>query len=255
MIRLHEIFEEPAEDTQDPVQDFAFYRAVQFAFGGIILFHILLHLVARYVHFTELSPICQLFMGQLPYVAGGTGGALLGLRKSLRQYGWKKVLDMPTTLPCAKPLFYKELMKWTLLLIFGCILLNAIASVLLKAAGFQQIPRQLIEIVGTDAGLSFWIPAFISAVAVAPVTEEILFRRVLYRGFKSLHFSHAGLVVAFLFSLSHGLPQAFVSYLLFSLVLQRACHKGSLWMAIGMHAGFNLVMFAMLIGKIFFFST
>jgi len=251
MIRLHDIF----EDSADTGQEFAFYRATQFGFVGIILSYVVLHITARYVQFSSLSPVLQLFIGQIPFVVCGTGGALLGLRKSLREHGWRKVLDMPFALPCPNRRFYRELLKWTFLLVCTCSLLNAFSSFLLNAAGFHDVPKQLLEIFGADVGFNFWIAAFICAVVVAPVSEEILFRRVIYQGLKSLHFAHAGLLSAVLFSLCHGLPQAFLSYIFFSLVLQKACHKGSLWMAIGLHAGYNLIVFATLLGKIFFFSA
>lgn len=255
MIRLHDIFDDSSEEKQASGHEFAFYCSVQFAFAGIILFYIFFQIAARYASFSDFPPVWQLFMGQLPFVVGGTGGALLGLRKSLKEHGWRKVLDMPAALPCKNDIFYRKLVECTLFLVSGSILLTAIAMIVLKAAGFHNFPRQILEIYGSDAGFPFWFAAFISAIVIAPVTEEILFRRVLYQGLKSLNFSRAGLVAAVLFSLCHGLPQAFLSYVFFSLILQKACHKGSLWMAIALHAGFNLVMFAMLIGKILFFSA
>lgn len=255
MIMLQEILKEPAEEFPASRQEYTFYRAVQVGFAGIILSYVMFHIASRYVQFASLSPVFQLIIGQIPFVVCGTGGALLGLRKNLQEHGWRKVLDMPAALPCTKRLFYGNLLKWTLVLVSCSILLTAFATFLLKAAGFQNFPRQLLEKYGTEGGLSFWIVACISAVVIAPVTEEILFRRILYQSLKGLKFAHAGMLTAFLFSLGHALPQAFVSYLFFSLVLQKACHKGSLWLAIGLHAGYNLIVLAMLMGKIFFFSA
>lgn len=251
MFRMHDIFEDSTEDTQE----FAFSRAVAFSFTGIILSFIFFHIAARFAFFSDLSATGQLLIGQIPFVGGGTGCALLGLRKSLQEHGWRKVLDMPAAFPCPKYLFYRTLIKYTLFLVSCSILLNALSCILLEAAGFHNLPKQILEIYGSDAGFSFWTVAFISAVVVAPVAEEILFRRVLYRGLKNLNISHAGLVTALLFSLCHALPQAFLSYIFFSLILQKACNKGNLWMAIALHAGFNFVMLAMLIVKIFFFSA
>lgn len=255
MIRLHEIFEDSAEAAQDSGQEFAFYRAVQFGFSGIILFYVAYHIAARYMQFSSLSPVWQLLIGQLPFVVCGAGGALLGLRKSLQKHGWRKVLDLPAELPCSKRQFCRELLKWTLLLVVAGSMLNRILLNLLEAFGFQRFPKQLLEIYGSDAGLFFWIVAFISTVIVAPVSEEILFRRILYQSLKNLNFSYAGLFTAFLFSLCHALPQALLAFMFFSLILQKACHKGSLWLAIGLHAAYNLILFAIKTGIIFFFSA
>jgi len=251
MISLRDIF----EDSPWEADEFPFYRGIQFGFLGIILFYFSYHIAARHVQFSSLSPVLQLLIAHLPFIVCGTGGALLGLRKSLQEYGWRKVLDMPAALPCSKRIFCRELLKWSLLLVVAATLLNLMFSSFLRNLGFQHFPKQSLEAFGADAGLPFWIIAFILSVIIVPVSEEILFRRVLYHGLKSLGFSHAGLVTAILFSLCHTLPQALLSFVFFSLVLQKASHKGSLWMAIGLHAGYNLIVFILMIGKIFFFSA
>ena len=251
MISLRDIF----EDSPWEADEFPFYRAVQFGFLGILLFYFSYHIAARYVQFSSLSPVMQLLIGHLPFIVCGTGSALLGLRKSLQEHGWRKVLDMPAALPCSTRIFCRELLKWSLLLAAAALLLNLMFSSLLRNLGFQHFPKQPLEAFGTDAGLLFWILAFIISVIVAPVSEEVLFRRILYRGLKSQGFSHAGLITAILFSLGHALPQALPAFVFFSLVLQKASHKGSLWMAIGMHAGYNLIVFMLMIAKIFFFSA
>ena len=251
MIRFDDIFEDSAWEAQD----FDFTRGVQFGFVGITLFYIFFHIIARSVSISEMSPLWQLFIGQIPFVVCGTGAALLGLRKSLQEQDWRKVLDLPAALPSTNRLFCRKLLKWMLLLILGSTLLNWLLASLLKTLGFHNFPMQLLEVFGANAGWSFWIAAFLMAVLVAPLSEEILFRRILYQGLKTLHFSHAGWITALVFSLCHALPQALLSYIFFSLILQKASHKGSLWMAIALHAGYNLIVFALMIGKIFFFSA
>ena len=244
MISLRDIF----EDSPWEADEFPFYRGIQFGFLGIILFYFSYHIAARHVQFSSLSPVLQLLIAHLPFIVCGTGGALLGFVE-LAGIWWRKVLDMPAALPCSKRIFCRELLKWSLLLVVAATLLNLIFSFFLRNLGFQHFPKQSLEAFGADAGLPFWIIAFILSVIIVPVSEEILFRRVLYHGLKSLGFSHAGLVTAILFSLCHTLPQALLSFVFFSLVLQKASQQ--LVDGTGSDAGYNLIVFILMIGKYF----
>jgi membrane protease YdiL (CAAX protease family) len=245
MVNWHDIFKEAAE--AQPENEFDFYKALQFAFAGIVLLSFLLHLATRQPHFSDLPLLWRLLLAQLPFALGGTGGALLGLRGDLRQYGWRKVLNLPVALPRRKKALLIELLKWTPILLLVGALLNYLSTSLLTALGIEQLPKQFLENIDLQAGFSFWLVAFIMAVILAPIHEEILFRRILYQGVKSLRLPKPALGTALVFALAHGLPQAFLSYVFISLALQKKCSKGSLWQAIALHACYNCLAFTTII--------
>ena len=244
MVNWRHIFKEAVE--VQPETNFNFAKALQFAFAGIIFFCLLLRIATWHPYFSDLPPLWRLLLGQLPFVLGG-GGALLGLRDDLRQHGWRKVLNLPIQLPCHKKIFINELLKWIPAMLLIGALLNYLSTKLLTAFGMEQLPKQILENIDFSAGVAFWLAAFFMAVILAPIYEEILFRRILYQGLKSLRCSNPGLITALLFSLAHGLPQAFATYIFLSLTLQKNCRKGSLWLAIALHASYNCLVFAIII--------
>ncbi|MFA6929619.1 MAG: CPBP family intramembrane glutamic endopeptidase [Lentisphaeria bacterium] len=255
MISFREIFHTEKSNSSDWLRMFDFYHGAQGGIVGILWFYLFLHFSCRFIDYSRFSPALQLLLKQLPFIIGGIGGSYFGMRQSFRQYGWRKVLDLPGQLPLPRKSFFLLLLKWLPILSVGSILLNAASIWLLQGIGIQKFPQQYLENVGLSGSFAFWAAAFFSTVVITPFTEEILFRRILYQGLKSIDLSYAELATAFLFSLCHGLPQAFVSFLLISLILQQGSRVGSLWLAILLHASFNLVMFCLLIAKLFYFSA
>ena len=139
MISLRDIF----EDSPWEADEFPFYRGIQFGFLGIILFYFSYHIAARHVQFSSLSPVLQLLIAHLPFIVCGTGGALLGLRKSLQEYGWRKVLI------CQRhcPVLSAYLQRAAEVVAVGRCRHPAQPDIFLflRNLGFQHFPKQSLE--------------------------------------------------------------------------------------------------------------
>lgn len=113
-----------------------------------------------------------------------------------------------------------------------------------KAAGFpiETKHQELVELFSQSHSTLFVVTIFLFATLIAPITEEFVFRRTLYRFFKQ-HFrsKYALLITAVLFSLSHMNLMAFLPLLTVGLLLGRAYERtGSLLTSITVHSLFNL---------------
>ena len=89
---------------------------------------------------------------------------------------------------------------------------------------------------------------FISLVILPPLGEEVLFRGILYPGFRNkLNKVWAALITSALFGLAHMQWNVGVDTFVLSLVIIYALEKHkSLWVAIGLHGIKNFVAFAAL---------
>jgi len=80
-----------------------------------------------------------------------------------------------------------------------------------------------------------------TAVLVAPVAEELMFRGCIFGRFRAHGYIVSGAVIsALLFSLVHGVPQIMPAIFAMGLALAWLYHKaGSLWASIALHAMIN----------------
>ena len=141
-----------------------------------------------------------------------------------------------------------------------CVLI-ALTSILLAqagAAGIAWIQTSLVGIEATEQdailelveqGGAQLVLLGISAVVLAPLTEELLFRHMFFR--RLLH--RSGPVISFglsalAFSLFHFNPSGVVIYVWLGLVFASAyLLSGRLWVAMLTHAGYNAAAFAVLV--------
>jgi uncharacterized protein len=122
---------------------------------------------------------------------------------------------------------------------------SVIVTVLMRFTGSEQAPDQFLLDELTRGGLSTLL-AFIAAVVLAPIAEELLFRGLLFTALlrrRSVHV--AALVSSVVFAVVHvdvavSQPLALVGLTLVGIVLAYAYHRtGSLLVAIVGHAAFN----------------
>jgi membrane protease YdiL (CAAX protease family) len=106
-----------------------------------------------------------------------------------------------------------------------------------------QIPDQLFA----HAGLVFL--GFIAVVLSAPIAEEILFRGLVFSGFrKAWGFWPAAIVSGLLFSLAHVDPGLIVPFTLVGMILAYVYYRaGSIYASISIHFLFNCVSFLALL--------
>lgn len=92
---------------------------------------------------------------------------------------------------------------------------------------------------GTDG----WVLGVMLAAVLllAPVTEEVLFRLVLYDALSLLNANLALLATALFFALVHGIPEQVPGLVALAIVLQRLRRQsGSLWPSVFLHIFYNL---------------
>lgn len=111
-------------------------------------------------------------------------------------------------------------------------------------------PEQVQDIGFDRTGITGYKLAlvFISLVILPPLVEELLFRRILYVGFrKKMPKILAAIFVSFLFGLAHMQWNVGFDTFVLSLVMIYGFEKEkSLWLPIGIHAFKNLVAFLMI---------
>jgi membrane protease YdiL (CAAX protease family) len=137
----------------------------------------------------------------------------------------------------------KHIIRWVILfypLVFGFTIgYNAI----LKLLAFAPPKQQIASFLSADQPLTLRVFAITLVLVGAPLTEELLYRGVLFRSLTKL-FSVQGAAIlsGLLFGAAHMevmtiLPLAFLGYL-----LAMAYHQSrSLWLPIGLHACNNLM--------------
>lgn len=114
---------------------------------------------------------------------------------------------------------------------------------LLAEAGLASpaMPQELVEIFAKGETGVVQILLIVLAVAVAPVTEEFIFRAGIYRFLKGRFSARFGLVVSsLLFAAMHYNALSFIPLFLIGMLLCRSYERtGNIYVPIGFHALFN----------------
>jgi membrane protease YdiL (CAAX protease family) len=171
------------------------------------------------------------------------GGQLFGLAAALLLLRRRRV-DLRAVIGATRPV--PRLVLLGVGLGVGMLLAaTLIVSLLMRLTGSEQAPDQFLLDELTRGGSST-VLAFIAAVVLAPVAEELLFRGLLFNALlrrRSVHV--AALVSSVVFAVVHvdvavSQPLALVGLTLVGLALAYAYHRtGSLLVPIAGHAAFN----------------
>ncbi len=206
--------------------------------AGLLLF-ILLHAKAD-----NGSSLGLLLLSLMPYQVFAFGGCLLALLPMVRREGFSVSYDLPTPRESFSTMLNASLRF--LLLIYPVILvLNAISLFFCQMLGIAT-DMQVIESLGQEGGLYYWLFSGVTSVIIAPVTEEVLIRLVLFRCIRSISPLWAAFLSSVLFGLMHGQPQYVLSLFFVGLCLQHARALGGLPRSILLHSLYNLVAFLLL---------
>jgi membrane protease YdiL (CAAX protease family) len=112
-----------------------------------------------------------------------------------------------------------------------------------------SFPAPIYQQIAEHAPLSTFIAMGISALFLAPVVEELIFRRIIF-SFLKHHFSqlNATIITALLFATMHGSFSLIPIYFSLAVLLQHLyISKKSLYPAIIFHFSYNAVSFASMI--------
>lgn len=157
----------------------------------------------------------------------------------------------------AQPKKYLGLVKpsrtiWGLLgvslLIF--ILASSLLTTLIDTV-WPQFEADQAQDIGLDglSGAGEYIGAFVLLVVITPLTEEIVFRGILFAGWRRHGFVVAAVVSSLLFGLAHWQPNVVLATFVLGWLLAWLYEKtGSLWAPIGLHALKNGLAFALVYG-------
>jgi len=124
--------------------------------------------------------------------------------------------------------------------------LTFLAALGLTACGVPPEMSPILRFVGTEKSVGAAVSVIVTAVLLAPVAEELLFRLVLYEALRLKRVVAAGPLAALAFALLHGSLHEMPALFALGLVLQWTRRRyGTLWLPILVHAIFNAASLAL----------
>ena len=169
---------------------------------------------------------------------------LLSLFSLSRRHGIRQTFniprDMPPALACIKHIVI------TLLVLYPTIALVTLAAEWLCIKTGLPIVEQTFAKLPPDASPLHIALLAIACVVIAPVTEELLMRLVLFRAIRSRWPNAAFFLTASIFAVFHGCPQYAPGLFLVGIALQMTQKKGGMPLAIALHSAFNAISLLML---------
>ena len=175
----------------------------------------------------------------MPFQVFALGGCLLALLPIVRRDGFKACYDIPSQ-PESFGAMLKACLRFLLLIYPVILVINAFSVYFCRLLGIPMT-KQVLESLGHDGGLWYWLISGISTAVMAPVAEEVLVRLVLYRTLRSIVPLWAEMLSSLVFGLMHGHPQYILSLFFVGMCLQRARAMGGLPQAILLHSLYNLL--------------
>ena len=130
------------------------------------------------------------------------------------------------------------------LLYGGMAVLTLLTALALRRFGYTPRGIQLLHLLRSRPPLTpvLGLSLFASVLLVAPFTEEILFRVVLFEAFRGLGDVWAATAAAVVFAALHMVPEQFFALFVLGFVLQfLRLRTGSLLPCILVHAGINII--------------
>lgn len=102
---------------------------------------------------------------------------------------------------------------------------------------------------GQPTSDAHYFGTFLLLVVAAPIVEEVVFRGILFSGWRAKGFSTAAIVSSTLFGLFHWQPNVVLATIVLGWIMAYIYEKtGSLWAPISLHALKNTVAFAIVYG-------
>lgn len=158
---------------------------------------------------------------------------------------------------------FGQTLKSAITQFFAAMLLLALVALLwrsilkfLQSNGFGYFlqEQELVRLFNQDLPLGLIILMLLTAIIIAPITEELLFRGLIYRFLKSRLSARMAMVISSVaFGAMHGNMLAFIPLTFLAMILTRSYERtGNLKVPILIHAFFNANTLGILILKVYF---
>ncbi len=192
-------------------------------------------------------PLFLLWLGLLPIHGAAPVGVLLVLYSHVPAGSRVAALGLQLSgLSWLGQLVSRKVLFVMLIYIIS-MLITLVTTAILFFFDYQPSAMPLLELLLEDPSLALIMSVFTAAVLIAPVSEEILFRVVLFDALQPLGTMIASIIAAIVFALAHGSPAHLPALFFLGLTLQwLRLRTGGLWACIFCHMGFNLFTFILL---------
>ncbi len=118
--------------------------------------------------------------------------------------------------------------------------INAIMILVMFLLGLQAEVMPLLEVLMRNPSPGLIVSVGLAALVIAPISEEFIFRTVLFEALRPIGIKYATFFVALCFALAHGSVTHLPALFFLGLVLQwLRLRTGSLWPCIFCHILFN----------------
>ena len=127
-------------------------------------------------------------------------------------------------------------------------IVTGVVRQLLKAMGYQPGKPPILEFIQQSSSASTIISLAVTALIIAPLAEEIIFRLILFESLSATRTSSPAIITALIFAVMHQTPVQIPALFLLGLVLQYVRSKyQSLWPSIMLHSAFNGISILLLL--------
>ncbi|MCK5802846.1 MAG: CPBP family intramembrane metalloprotease [Lentisphaeria bacterium] len=188
--------------------------------------------------------IPALWLGTLGLHGGSTAAAVVFLRRG-SPFPWR--IDLGVSGPA---LHLADIARAALIVAWVypmVMLVTGVAAAVQSALGFPVRAAPLLQLARGQSGVLFWASLSMTALVVAPLVEEFLFRHVLHNAFTSARVRRPSLLCAFVFAAVHLTPYQLPGLMLLGLVLQRERERsGGIRRSILVHLLFNAIALGIL---------
>ncbi len=211
---------------------------------AFILTSVLIHSVAGRL---PEHPTLRLWLSLLPVHGATLLAVFLVLRRQLPAGEKINALDLPAS--GLKELWRKMPRPFFIGLgiYIVAILISLATSAALLLLEYEPPPMPLVEILLDTPTPALVASIILAAVIIAPVSEEILFRVILFESLRPLGRRAAFTLTSAVFALTHGSPAHMPALFFLGLSLQAIRSKTeNLWACILCHAMFNALTFLLM---------
>ncbi|MFW5996756.1 MAG: CPBP family intramembrane glutamic endopeptidase [Lentisphaeria bacterium] len=200
-----------------------------------ILTMLIIHLITS--RSEQLSALSMFWLSFIPLHAGAFGAALIVLANFRSAVTKQKALNLER-ISGIRNIFFLISLAFLLIPVTGILTYSTME--LVRYFGYQPALSPVLEFLRTNQTPAIVFSIFVGAVIIAPLTEEIIFRLVVYEALSSYRIKYPAFITASLFAVLHQIPVQIPALVILGLILQHLrARYNSLWAPIVVHSAFN----------------